>query len=183
MKLLLSRSAFDHSALAVVALLTAAIPHVPALAQDHADEFCRRVGRNQAIFEMPLLPGGASAAAGETSGAYTCVWVFERGNGEIYNVRLDSKPLASEAAARQAILLARLPENRRGKTVEPLPKLGDDGLSRATVENGAITLFELEAVKSRRHFLLTVRPLPGKDVNYRVSAASINFLGSGISGL
>ena len=77
--------------------------------------------------------------------------------------------------------MARLPENRRGKIVEPLPRLGDDGLSRATMENDAVKLFEIEAVQGRRHFLLTVHRRDGSAINYRISNASVDFLGSGIA--
>ena len=144
-------------------------------------EFCRRAGRNQAIFEM--LPAAATAQPGKEAGAVACSWVFEQmGHGEIV-VRLDSKLLASPLAARQTILLARLPENHRGQTIEPLPRLGDDGLSRVIVEKGVTKRFELEAVKGRRHFLLTLQSRNGAELNYRVTGASIDFLGSGIAAL
>ena len=45
------------------------------------------------------------------------------------------------------------------------------------------SLYEIEAVKGRRHFRLTVRPRPGGDVTNRAEGAAINFLGSGISRL
>ncbi len=165
-----------------MALLLSAFA-LPVAAQGELDpsEFCRRAGRNQAIFEMQ--PAAATAEPGKEAGAVTCHWTFEQfGHGEI-EVGLDSKLLASPLAARQTILMARLPENHHGQTIEPLPKLGDDGLSRTTVENGATTRFELEAVKGRRHFLLTLQPHGGGVLTYRVTGASISFLGSGIAGL
>ena len=125
----------------------------------------------------------ATARAGADAGSVICSWTFKPMARPEISVTLDSSLMASPLAARQAILMARLPENHRGKTVEPLPKLADDGLSRATVENGVTKLYEIEAVKGRRHFLLTVRPRDGGDVSYRTAGAAINFLGSGISGL
>lgn len=141
-----------------------------------ATEFCRRAAKNQAIFE--LFPDKAMAEAGSAAGAVTCRWTFT-GRSDV-TVTLESKLLASPMAARQTILMARLPENHRGKTVEPLPKMGDDGLSRSTNEQGALRLYEIEAVKGRRHFLMTLRPNDGAPLNYRVTDASVSFLGVGI---
>jgi hypothetical protein len=130
---------------------------------------------------MERMVAEATAKAGATPDAVTCAWTFNHlGEADVL-VTLDSKLPESAILARQTILMARLPENRRGKTVEPLPRLGDDALSRATMENSAVKLFEIEAVQGRRHFLLTVRRRDGSAINYRISNGSINFLGSGIA--
>ncbi len=156
----------------------------PCLAQESIDPglFCRTAGKNQGVYQELMLVE-ATAQAGATAGTVACHWTFSRSTGADVFVTLDSRLLKSKLAARQTILLARLPENRRGKDIEPLPKMGDDGLSRATKENGALKLFEIEAVKERRHFLLTVRTRDGSEINYRIPAASISFLGIGIAAL
>ncbi len=161
----------------------AALAVSPCLAQERVDAeaFCRKAGRNQAIYE--LLPESMTATGGAEAGAVTCSWTLSRMEGSDVLVTLDSRVLKSATAARQAILLARLPENRQDKTVEPLPKMGDDGLSRATMEQGKLTLFEIEAAKGQRHFLLTVRARDGSGLTYRIAGASISFLGAGIAAL
>ena len=160
-----------------------ALAGTPCLAQEPVDAgaFCRKAGKNQGIYE--LLLEAAMAQGGADAGAVTCTWTFGRLGVSDALVTLDSKLLKSATIARQAILLARLPENRLGKIVEPLPKMGDDGLSRATMDQGALTLFEVEAVNGRRYFLLTVRMRDGSAINYRVAGASIDFLGAGIAEL
>ncbi len=80
-------------------------------------------------------------------------------------------------------MMARLPENHRGREIWPLPKLGDDGLSRATIKEGRITRFEVEAVKGRRHFLLTLSPPRDGVLTNRTTGASIDFIGVGIAAL
>ncbi len=167
--------------LAAISLLALGLSTGAAMAQDtpDPDEFCRKAGRNQAIFE--LLPKAATAQSGKAAGDVNCSWAFE---GRVaISVALQSRLMHSPLAARQEILMARLPENRRGKTIEPLPKMGDDGLSRATVVDGKTTQYEIEAVKGRRHFLMTVRPSTEGDLDYRIQAASVSFLGVGISAL
>ena len=162
-------------------VLLASVPAAPGLAQERIDPdlFCQKAGKNQAIYER--MVAGTTARAGATPDAVACTWTFNHlGEADVL-VTLDSKLLKSPILARQTILMARLPENHRGKTVEPLPRMGDDGLSRATVENGAVKLFEIEAVQGRRHFRLTVRRRDGSAIGYRISSASINFLGSGIA--
>jgi hypothetical protein len=163
--------------------LFAALVGSPCLAQERidAEAFCRKAGKNQAIYE--LSPAAAIAEGGAEAGAVTCRWTLGRTEGADVLVTLDSRVLKSATVARQTILLARLPENRQRKTVEPLPKMGDDGLSRATMEQGKLTLFEIEAVKGRRHFLLTVHARDGSGLTYRIADASISFLGAGIAAL
>jgi len=163
------------------AFILALLPAVPCAAQEPIDPdlFCQKAGKNQAIYER--MVAAATAKAGATPDAVTCTWTFNRPDEADVLVTLDSKLLTSPILARQTILMARLPENRRGKTVEPLPRLGNDGLSRATMENGAVKLLEIEAVQGRRHFLLTVRRRDGSAINYRISSASIDFLGGGIA--
>ena len=156
----------------------------PGFAQESIDPelFCRTAGKNQSIYQELSL-ADATARAGATPGAVTCHWTFSRSAGADVLVTLDSKLLKSVLVARQTILMARLPENHRGKSVEPLPRMGDDGLSRATRENGVLKLFEIEAVRGRRHFLLTVRTRDGSEINYRIPDASISFLGIGLAAL
>jgi hypothetical protein len=98
-------------------------------------------------------------------------------------VTLDSTLLASPTAARQAILMARLPERNRGRTIEPLTNVGDDAIYRATVEGRITKLLEFEAVKGRRHVVMTVRPATGTDLNYIRVRASIAFLAAGLAAL
>ena len=166
----------SRAAVFILALLA-----VPCAAQEPIDPdlFCQKAGKNQAIYERMVAE--ATAKAGATPDAVTCTWTFTHLDEADVLVTLDSKLFTSPILARQAILMARLPENHRGKTVEPLPRLGDDGLSRAAMENGAVTLFEIEAVQGRRHYLLTVRRRDGSALNYRISSASIDFLGSGLA--
>jgi hypothetical protein len=140
-----------------------------------ADEFCRKAGRNQAIFELML--DKATAQAGKVPGSVTCGWTFS-GRTSV-TITLESRLLSSPVAARQEILMARLPERNRGKSVVAL-KIGDDALGRATPDTGAVKFYEIEAVSGRRHFLLTVRPTDGGDLNYRVQAFSGDFLGAGL---
>jgi hypothetical protein len=140
-----------------------------------AGEFCRRAGRNQAIFELAL--DKATAQAGKDAGAVTCSWSFS-GRSNV-TLTLDSRLLSSPLAARQEILMARLPERNRGKALVAL-RVGDDAIGRATPGTGAVKLYEIEAVKGVRHFLLTVRPADGGDVNYRIQAFSGDFLAAGI---
>jgi hypothetical protein len=162
----------------------AATPAVQCLAQEAMDPelFCQKAGKNKSIYQE-LLPVESTAQAGATAGAVTCRWTFSRSAGTDVLVTLDSKLLPSTLAARQTILMARLPENHPGKTIEPLPRMGDDGLSRATRENGAIKTFEIEAVQGRRHFLLTVRARDGSAISHRIADASISFLGIGLAAL
>ena len=156
----------------------------PCVAQEPIDPdlFCRKAGRNQAIYQELSL-STATAQAGAAAGAITCNWVFHHQDRVDVLVTLDSKLLKSPFEARQAILVARLPENRRGKLVEPLPRMGDDGLSRATMESGQLKLLEIEAVKGQRHFLLTVRTRDGSGINYRIADATVSFLGIGLRDL
>jgi hypothetical protein len=167
----------------VVAGLASALA-IQSLAQESIDPelFCRKVGKNRAIYQDGLL-SEATAQAGDTVGAVTCRWTLSRSAGVDVLITLDSTLLKSPLVARQTILMARLPENRRGKAIEPLPRMGDDGLSRATMENGALKVFEIEAVQGLRHFLLTVRTADGSPINYRISDASISFLGIGLAAL
>lgn len=160
----------------LAALLLAALlaGNASAQSQTEADEFCRRMGRNQAIFELMLQ--GATAQALPKPGAMRCTWSFDQG----LEVALDSTVLRSETAARQTILMARPPEKNRGKTIEPLTGVGDDAIYRATVEDGTTKLLEFEAVKGRRHVAMTVRAATGVDLNYIRLRASIAFLASGL---
>ncbi|MBS0550204.1 MAG: hypothetical protein JSR24_20800 [Proteobacteria bacterium] len=168
-----------HAAAFLAALL--AMTAGPGFAQEPVDAglFCQKAGRNKAIYQQ-LLPAGETARAGAVPGAVTCGWTFTQFNGPDVLVTLDSRPMKSPIVARQEILMARLPENRRGATIEPLPRMGDDGLSRAIRKDGALMLFEIEAVKNRRHFLLTVRTRDGAAIDQRIADATISFLGSGI---
>jgi hypothetical protein len=161
--------------LLLVALLAG---HAHAESQAEADDFCRRMGRNQAIFELMLQATTAQALA--KPGAMRCTWTFAQVDGPELDVALDSTLLRSQTAARQTVLLARLPERNRGKTIEPLINVGDDGIYRATVEDGVTRLLELEAVKGRRHVLMTVRPRGGAGVPYFRVRASIAFLAAGL---
>jgi hypothetical protein len=144
--------------------------HAHAESQAEADAFCRHFRPNPAMFELMLQ--ASTAAALPKPGTIRCTWSFEDG----LEVRLDSTVLRSETAARQTILMARLPEKNRGKTIEPLTGVGDDALYRTTVEDGVTRLLELEGVKGRRYVLMTVRPRAGGDVNYIRLRASIAYL-------
>ena len=168
---------------ALASFAFAALLAGPCVAQEavDAEAFCRKAGKNWAIYEWFLDRSAARAGAGP--GAVACDWTFTKSEKPDLLVTLDSKLLASPMAARQAILMARLPENHCGKAVEPLPRLGDDGLSRATTQDGALMLFELEAAWGARHYLLSVRMRDGSDVNYRIAAFSPSFLGIGIAEL
>ena len=160
-----------HAATAALALLLLA-PAAAAQEDIDADDFCRRAGRNQAIFELPL--DKATAQAGKVPGSVTCGWTF--GGRSPVTLTLDSRLLSSPIAARHEILMARLPERNRGKAVTAL-RIGDDALGRATPDPGPVKLYEIEAVRGRRHFLLTVRAVPpDADLNYRVQAFSSDFL-------
>jgi len=170
------------AALVLVGLASTLAPACFAQESIDPELFCRTAGKNQSIYQELLLVK-AAAQAGATAGAVACSWTFSRSAGADVLVTLDSKVLKSTLVARQTILMARLPENHRGKSVEPLPRMGDDGLSRATKENGALTLFEIEAVKGQRHFLLAVRTRDGSEINYRIADASISFLGIGLAAL
>ncbi len=146
-----------------------------------AEAFCRKAGRNQAIFEMAMTKATAQAAS--AAGAVSCSWTFKPIDKPEIVVTLDSKLFAAPVEAWQAILVARLPDNHRGKKIEPI-KIGDDALSRSTPEHGPVKQFEIEAAKGRRHFLLTVRPHdPAGELSYRITGASIEFLRAGIAGL
>ncbi len=168
---------------ALASFALAALLAGPCFAQEtvDAETFCRKAGKNWGIYEWFL--DRTAARAGAMRGAVGCDWTFTKSEKPDLLVTLDSKLLASPMAARQAILTARLSENHRGKTVEPLPRRGDDGLSRATTQDGALKLFELEAVRGARHFLLSVRMRDGSEVNYRIAAFSPSFLGVGIAEL
>lgn len=135
------------------------------------------MGRNQAIFELILQ--ATTAEALPKPGAMRCIWSFDQG----LEVTLDSTVLPSQTAARQTILMARLPERNRGRTIEPLTGVGDDALYRPTVENGITKLLEFEAVKGRRHVVMTVRPATGAGLNYIRLRASIAFLAAGLAAL
>jgi hypothetical protein len=158
------------------ALFLAVLVAGSAHAQE-ADDFCHRMGRNQAVFEMMLQ--SATAEALPKPGAMRCTWSFDQG----LEVALDSTVLRSETAARQTILMARLPERNRGKTIEPLTGVGDDALYRTTVENGVTRLLEFEAVKGRRHVLMTVRSRAAAGLTYIWLRASIAFLAGGLATL
>ena len=88
----------------------------PCLAQESIDPelFCRTAGKNQSIYQELMLVK-ATAQAGATAGAIACSWAFSRSAGADVLVTLDSKLLKSKLAARQTILMARLPENHRGE--------------------------------------------------------------------
>ena len=159
------------SALLLVVLLAG---KASAQTQTEAEEFCRRMGRNQALFEL-MLQATTSEALPKT-GEVRCTWSFDQG----LEVMLDSTVARSATAARQTILMARLPERNRGKTLESLTNVGDDAIYRATVEGGTTKLLELEAAKGRRHVLMTVRPRSGAGVTYIRVRASIAFLASGL---
>ncbi len=118
----------------------------------------------------------STAEASPKPGAMHCTWSFSDG----LEVALDSTVLRSETAARQTILMARLPEKNRGKTIEPLTGVGDDALYRTTVEDGVTRLLELEAVKGRRYVGMTVRSSARGGVTYIRLRASVAFLASGL---
>ena len=152
----------------------------PARSQTAADEFCRRMGRNQAIFELMLQATTAEARA--EPGAMRCTWSFAGVDDRpALVVTLDSTPLSSELAARQQILMDRLPERNRGKRIEPLQNVGDDGIYRETIEDGMTKELELEAVKGRLHVLMTVRPPAGSGLNHIRARASVFFLAAGLA--
>jgi hypothetical protein len=145
-----------------------------------AQTLCLHASKNQGIFEMQ--PTGAVARDGAEPGAVTCTWTFDGGAygpGTLV-VELVTHLLKSEAAARMAIVTARLPENHRGKTLEALPKMGDGGNMLAVIEDGVTKSLEIEAVMGRRHFLMTVRSTWAHGLPDRVRGSSLNFLGVGI---
>lgn len=153
--------------------------HAHAESQAEADDFCRRMGRNQAIFEL-MLQATTAQALGK-SGTMRCTWTFAQVDGPELEVTLDGALERSEMAARQTILMARLPEKHRGKTIEPLINVGDDGIYRATIEDGVTKGLELEAVKGRRHVLMTVRHRTGVGMPYFRARQSIAFLAAGLA--
>lgn len=143
---------------------------------------CAKAGRNTAIFELP--PEESVARAGAQAGVVQCRWTFgASASAAGLVVELATELLKSEAMARLAIEATRLPENHRGKTIEALPKMGDGGNLLTTVENGKLRFVEIEAVKGRQRFLMTVRPNVPGDLGYRVPGQSINFLGIGLQRL
>ena len=162
------------------ALFLAVLVAGSAHAQE-ADDFCRRMGRNRAVFEMMLQ--SATAEALPKPGAIRCIWAFDQIDTPELVVTLDSALLTSPTMARQAILMARLPEKNRGKRIEPLIGVGDDGIYRATIEDGITRALELEAVKGRPHVLMTVRPRTAVGVNYIRARQSIAFLAVGLVSL
>ncbi len=164
----------------LIALLLAVLLAGNAQAQE-ANDFCRRLGRNQAVLEMLLQASTAEALP--KSGAIRCTWAFDQVDVPELTITLDSTLLASPTAARQTILMARLPEKNRGKTIEPLIGVGDDGIYRATIEDGITKVVELEAVKGRRHVLMTVRPQTAAGLNYIRVRSSIAFLAAGLAAL
>jgi hypothetical protein len=143
-----------------------------------AEPTCERAGRNAPVFEMLAV---AASAHDRPGGGLACSWTFSRvgsAAGEVdLTVSLTAEPMASETAARQAVLLARLPENHRGKTVEVLVGFGDSSFHRSTIDNGLRRDLEFEAAKGRRRIVLTVQPRDGQPVDYRLLGQSINFFG------
>ncbi|MEI6201365.1 MAG: hypothetical protein WCP68_05395 [Enhydrobacter sp.] len=148
--------------------------------ESDAAALCLRAAKNQAIFQMP--PMGAVSRGGTEPGAVTCTWTFD---GNAYGpgtliVELATHLMQSEAAARTAIVIARLPENHRGKTLEALPKMGDGGNMLTVVEDRVVKVLEIEAIMGRRHFLMTVRSTGAYGLPDRVQWHAINFLGVGV---
>ena len=86
------------------------------------------------------------------------------------------QPVKSVTAARQAILLALLPENRGGKTVEGLGGMGDAAVQRSTIKDKVLEQLEIEALQGRQRFVFTATPRP-KVATYRLPGQCLNFLG------
>jgi hypothetical protein len=172
--------------LLLVAMLSLLAPGFGARAdsQAEADQLCAKAGRNHAIFE--LLLASSKAEASPVAGVVGCSWAFAHASsasGKIdLIVKLTTNLLPSEAAAMLAMKVALLPENNRGKTVEALPRMGDGGVYRTTVENGVLREIEIEAVKGRRRFVMTFRPGPDRYTG-RLVGQSISFMGIGLSDL
>lgn len=142
---------------------------------DDATALCTRASRNAGIFE--LSPAGSDASAGH------CTWIFAgraSADGDLV-VELTIGSMKSEAAARLAIETARMPENHRGKTIEALPKIGDGGNLLVTLEDGTPRLIEIEAVKGRNRFLLTVRSQSRASLSTGLTWQSISFLGGALA--
>lgn len=155
-----------------------------AFDQAEADELCTRASRNQGIFELLFID--QTARPGPVAGGVTCTWRFSHVSsspGEVDLVlTLEMQPVESVNAARRAITLALLPENRGGKIVEALPNMGDGGVQRTTVKDEVLQRLEIEAVQDRQRFLFTATPR-AKVVTSKFSWRCVNFLGIGLGRL
>jgi hypothetical protein len=170
-----------------VLLLSVLLPSGGASAdsQEEAERLCLSAGRNGAIFEM--LQVTATASGSPVTGVVACTWTFAAADapaGRIdLAIRLETNLFPNETVARFAMTAALLPENNRGWTVEALPRLGDGGVMRTAMKDGALREMMIEAVKGRRGFLLTARPGPDRAGNHRLPGQLVSFIGIGLGGL
>lgn len=156
-----------------LALAVAAVH--PAIAEEPAT-FCARITRSE--LEGPFERRLAGTDARLEASGIQCRWTLGDpgvGQGEIV-LRLDTGLLPSVRAARQSILMARLPEERHGRVVEALTGVGDDGVVRRVTADGTMHDLQFEAVKGRRRFVLDVTPRPDPAVGLRLYAQAHDFL-------
>lgn len=153
--------------------------------QEEAERLCGRAGRNGAILEMLQL--AATATGSPVAGVVACTWTFAAAGapaGRIdLTVRLETSFFANETVASFAMTAALLPENNRGWTVEALPRLGDGGVMRTATTDGRLREMMIEAVKGRRHYVLTARLGADRAANHRLSGQVLSFIGIGLDGL
>ncbi len=170
------------AALLLSVLLPAA---ASADSQEEAERLCARAGRNGAIFEMLEL--AATASGSPAAGVVACTWTFAAAGAPAGRVdlklRLETSLFANETIARFAMTAALLPENNRGRAVEALPRLGDGGVVRTATKDGLLREMMIEAVKGRRHFVLTARPGHDRAGNHRLPGQVVSFIGVGLGGL
>ena len=153
-----------------------------AFDQAEADDLCTRAARNHRIFELFSLTNQV-ARPGPVAGGFSCSWEFTSASSTVgLVVTLEMQPVKSLTAARQAIMLALLPENRGGKKVEALSGMGDAAVQRTTVKDQIVQQIEIETVQGRRRFLFAATPR-SEVASYRLSGQCFNFLASGLSRL
>lgn len=175
-----------QGALKAALLLSVLLPvAASADSREEAERLCARAGRNGAIFEMLEL--AAMASDSPVAGDIACTWTFAAAGAPAGRIdlalRLETSLFATETVARFAMTAALLPENNRGWTVEALPRLGDGGVVRIATKDGLLREMMIEAVKGRRHFVLTARPGPDRAANHRLPGQIVIFIGVGLDGL
>lgn len=151
--------------------------------QKEAEALCAKAAKNAAIYELVLDKSEAQPLA--APGRVQCRWTFAKPAADKaeFVVDLRTEMLRSEAVAKLSVDTARLPENRKGRLIEPLPKMGDGGNMFTTVDQSVLKLIEIDAVKGRQRYLLTVRPTTPSGLNYRVPGQTLSFFGIGLGQL
>lgn len=167
-------------------LLSVLLPSAASAdSQEEAELLCARAGHNGPILEM--LQVAATASGSPVAGVVACTWTFAAAGAPAGRIdlllRLETSLFANETVARFAMTAALLPENNRGWTVEALPRLGDGGVMRTATTDGRLREMMIEAVKGRRHFVLTAQPGPDNASNHRLPGQVVSFFSVGLGGL